>query len=96
MIKKLSHRCVIPVVAAVLLLAGAGYVLWPHSFADLQPECDSITILRTGDDTGVDHSSTITEETYSSDPQEFAQIMDILSHYTYHRSFQTLASAHWM
>ena len=78
------------------LLAATCYMLWPHSFADLQPECDSITILRTGDDTGVDHSSPITEKTYSSDSQEFSQIMDILSRYTYHRSFRTLAGAHWM
>ena len=75
------------------LLAVACYMLWPHSFADLQPKCDSITILRTGDDTGVDHASTITKRTYSADSQEFAQIMDILSRYTYHRSFRTLMSA---
>ena len=49
MIKKLSLRRVIPAVAALLLLAGVCYMLWPHSFADLQPECDSITIIRTDD-----------------------------------------------
>ena len=27
------------------LLAGICYMLWPHSFADLQPECDSITVM---------------------------------------------------
>ena len=96
MIKKLSPCRVILIAAALLLLAGACYMLWPHSFADLQPECDSITILRTGDDTGVDHATPITEETYYSDSAEFAQIMDILSRYTYHRSFRTLAGAHWM
>lgn len=31
----------------VALLAGVCYLLWPHSFADLQPECDSITLIRT-------------------------------------------------
>lgn len=96
MIKKLSPRGVILIAVAFLLLAGVCYMLWPHSFTDLQPECDSITILRTGDDTGVDHASTITKETYSSDSQEFPQLMDILSHYTYHCSFWTLTGAHWM
>ena len=96
MIKKLSPRGVILIAVAFLLLAGVCYMLWPHSFTDLQPECDSITILRTGDDTGVDHASTITKETYSYDSQEFPQIMDILSHYTYHCSFWTLTGAHWM
>ena len=96
MIKKLRPRQIILIAVVLLLLAGACYMLWPHSFADLQPECDSITILCTGDDTGVDHATPITEETYSSDSREFAQIMDILSRYTYHRSFRTLADAHWM
>ena len=27
------------------LLAGICYMLWPHSFAGLQPECDSITVM---------------------------------------------------
>ena len=75
------------------LLAGACYMLWPHSFAGLQPECDSITLIRT--DTAEDYSLTTTEETYSADSPEFAQILDILSRYTYHRSFRTLAGAHW-
>lgn len=75
------------------LLAGAYYMLWPHSFAGLQPECDSITLIRT--DTAEDYSLTTTEETYSADSPEFAQILDILSRYTYHRSFRTLAGAHW-
>ncbi len=73
------------------LLAGICYMLWPHSFAGLQPECDSITLIRT--DTAEDYSLTTTEETYSADSPEFAQIMDILSHYTYHRSFRTLMRA---
>ncbi len=91
MIKKLSLRRVIPSVAALLLLAGACYMLWPHSFADLQPECDSITILRT--DTAEDYSLTQTRDIYSADSAEFNQIMDILSRYTYHRSFRTLMRA---
>ena len=81
------------------LLAGICYMLWPHSFAGLQPECDSITLIRTVDTTE-DYSFIPTretyQETYSSDSQEFAQIMDILSRYPYHRSFRTLAGAHWM
>ena len=36
----------------------------------------------------------IYQETYSSDSAEFAQTMDILSRYTYHRSFRTLTGAH--
>ena len=76
------------------LLTSICYMLWPHSFAGLQPECDSVTVIRT--DTAEDYSLTTTEETYSADSPEFAQIMDILSHYTYHRSFRTLAGAHWM
>ena len=94
MIKKLSPCRVILIAFVLLLLAGACYMLWPHSFADLQPECDSITLIRT--DTAEDYSFTITKETYSADSPEFAQIMDILSRYTYHRSFRTLADAHWM
>ena len=91
MIRKLSLRCVIPAVAALLLLAGVCYILWPHSFVDLQPECDSVTIFRT--DTAEDYSLTTTKETYSADSSEFNQIMDILSCYTYHRSFRTLMRA---
>ena len=78
------------------LFAGACYMLWPHSFADLQPECDSITLIRTVDTTEDDSfipTQEIYQETYSSDSAEFAQIMDILSRYTYHRSFRTLAGA---
>ena len=45
MIKKLSPRRVILIAVAFLLLAGVCYVLWPHRFADLQPECDSVTLI---------------------------------------------------
>lgn len=76
------------------LLAGVCSMLWPHSFADLQPECDSITLIRT--DTVEDYSLTQTREIYSADSPEFAQIMDILSRYTYHRSFRTLTKANNM
>ncbi len=75
----------------VALLAGVCYLLWPHSFDDLQPECDSITLIRT--DTAEDYSLTQTREIYSADSPEFAQIMNILSRYTYHRSFRTLTKA---
>ena len=91
MVKTLSLRRVILIAAALLLLAGVCYMLWPHSFADLRPECDSITILRS--DTAEDYSFTTTKETYSADSPELKQIMDILSRYTYHRSFRTLAGA---
>ena len=91
MVKTLSLRRVILIAAALLLLAGVCYMLWPHSFADLQPECDSITILRS--DTAEDYSFTTTKETYSADSPELKQIMDILSRYTYHRSFRTLMRA---
>lgn len=76
------------------LLAGVCSMLWPHSFADLQPECDSITLIRT--DTAEDYSLTQTREIYSADSPEFAQIMDILSRYTYHRFFRTLTKANNM
>lgn len=36
----------ISALALLGMLLGTCYLLWPHSFADLQPECDSITILR--------------------------------------------------
>ena len=91
MVKTLSLRRVILIAAALLLLAGVCYMLWPHSFADLRPECDSITILRS--DTAEDYSFTTTKETYSADSPELKQIMDILSRYTYHRSFRTLMRA---
>lgn len=76
------------------LLAVACYLLWPHSFAGLQPDCDSVIIFRT--DTAEDYSLTTTKETYSAGSPEFAQIMNILSRYTYHRSFRTLTGAHQM
>ena len=95
MIKKLNPCRVILIAAALLLLAGACYMLWPYSFVDLQPECDSITIIIRTDD-AEDLSYTTTRETYSADSPAFAQIMDILSRYTYRRSFRTLAGAHWM
>ena len=82
---------ILPVAVIAAMLLGLCYMLWPHSFVDLQPECDSITILRT--DTAEDYSLTTTKETYSVDSPEFAQIMDILSRYTYHCSFRTLAGA---
>ena len=88
--KQVFHRLAF-VLVLLALLAGTCYMLWPHSFAALQPECDSITIIRT--DTAEDYSLTTTKETYSADSSEFAQIMDILSHYTYHRSFRTLTKA---
>ena len=77
--------------ALLFVLAGACYLLWPHSFSDLQPECDSITILRI--DTAEDYLLTTTKETYSADSAEFRQIIDILSRYPYHRSFRALAKA---
>ena len=89
--KKLEPRRIILAVAAFLLLIGSCYMLWPHSFVGLQPECDSVTILRS--DTAEDYSYTITKEIYSADSPELAQIMDILSRYTYHRSLRTLAGA---
>ena len=88
--KRLFRRLAL-LLLLIALLAGACYMLWPHSFADLQPECDSITILRT--DTAEDYSLTTTKETYSADSPAFAQIMDILSRYTYHRSVRTLTKA---
>ena len=78
------------------LLAGVCYMLWPHSFADLQPECDSITlicIVDTNEDYSFIPTQDIYQETYSFDSAEFERIMDILSRYTYHRSFRTLAGA---
>ena len=95
MAQKLRPRHIVLIAVVLLLLAGACYMLWPHSFSDLQPECDSITIIITTDN-AEDLSYTTTKETYSADSPEFAQIMDILSRYTYHRSFRTLADAHWM
>ena len=85
-----AHRLLLCAIA-VLLLAGLCYLLWPHSFADLQPECDQITVFRF--DTAEDFSFVTTQETYPADSTEFAQIMDILARYPYHRSFRTLAGA---
>ena len=85
------HR-LLPCVLAVLLLVGLCYLLWPHSFAALQPGCDQISLLRL-DDTAGDYSPVFTKETYSSDSAGFDQIMDILSRYPYHRSFRTLTKA---
>ena len=82
---------ILPVAVIVAMLLGLCYMLWPHSFAGLQPECDSITLICVGSD-----NDGLTQETYSSDSQEFAQIMDILSRYTYHRSLRTLAGANGM
>ena len=84
-------RRLLALLALLFVLAGVCYLLWPHSFSDLQPECDSITILRI--DTAEDYSLTTTKETYSAGSAEFRQIIDILSRYPYHRSFRTLAKA---
>ena len=78
MIKKLSPRRVILIAVAFLLLAGVCYMLWPHRFADLQPECDSVTLICMVDTTEEDvfiPTQEIYQETYSSDSAEFAQIM---------------------
>ena len=83
--KQVFRRLAFLLVLLAVLLSVC-YMLWPHSFADLQPECDSVTILRS--DTAEDYSYTITKEIYSTDSPELKQIMDILSHYTYHRSLQ--------
>ena len=92
--KRKFIRLLIVLIIAVILLSLC-YLLWPHSFADLQPECDSITLYRI--DTADDRvSSIVTQETYSSDSTEFRQIMDVLSRYTYHRSFRTLTGANGM
>lgn len=88
---KHGFRRLIFLLALLALPAGICYMLWPHSFADLQPACDSITIFRT--DTAADYSLTTTTGTYSADSLEFAQIIDILSRYPYHRSFRTLLRA---
>ena len=91
--KQVFRRLAFLLVLLAVLLSVC-YMLWPHSFADLQPECDSITLIRT--DTAEDYSLTQTREIYSADSPEFAQIMDILSRYTYHRSFRTLTKANNM
>ena len=79
------------VLASVAVFCFALYMLWPHSFAALLPDCDSITILRV--DTAEDYSLITAKETYSADSPELAQIMGILSRYSYHRSFRTLTGA---
>ena len=74
--KQVFRRLAFLLVLLAVLLSVC-YMLWPHSFADLQPECDSVTILRS--DTAEDYSYTITKEIYSTDSPELKQIMDILS-----------------
>ena len=92
--KRILSRLVI-VLLLIALLIGTCYMLCPHSFADLQPECDSIMVYHI--DTTVDSTSqSVTKEIYSSESAEFKQIMDILSRYTYHRSFRTLAGINVM
>ena len=88
--KQVFRRLAFLLVLLVVLLSVC-YMLWPHSFACLQPECDSITILRI--DTAEDYSPITTKKAYSADSAEFRQIIDILSRYTYHRSFRTLTKA---
>lgn len=80
--------------AAAALLGFVCYMLWPHSFAALQPDCDSITVFRI--DTADDLSQTIRQETYCAGSAEFKQVMEILSRYSYRRSFRTLAGANCM
>ena len=77
--KQVFRRLAFLLVLLAVLLSVC-YMLWPHSFADLQPECDSVTILRS--DTAEDYSYTITKEIYSTDSPELKHIIDILSHYT--------------
>lgn len=87
-------RLLFGLIIGILLLSSC-YLLWPHSLADLQPGCNSITVLRLG--TAEDGlSSVTTKETYSSGSAKFGQIMDILSRHTYHRSFRTLSGANNM
>lgn len=82
---------VIPVAVVIALLICVCYMLLPHSFADLQPDCDSVTVFYI--DLYEDVSKYVMQETYSADSVKFGQIMDILSDYTYHRSFRTLMGA---
>ena len=87
-------RILLDAVIAAMLLGLCG-LLWPHSFAKLQPECDSVIILRI--DTAADCvSQTFTRETYASGSAEFERVMDILSRYSYRRSLRTLAGANAM
>ena len=44
---KQVFRRLIFLLVLLALLAGIHYMLWLHSFAGLQPECDSITLIRT-------------------------------------------------
>lgn len=39
-------RKIICILLGLVIAVGLCYLLWPHSFADLQPECDSITVFR--------------------------------------------------
>lgn len=95
MLRKMKmHHVFLPVIV-LLLLIGVCYMLWPHSFANLQPECDSITLYRI-DTAGDGISFTATKEIYLADSAEFGQVMDTLSRYTCHRSFRTLAGANNM
>ena len=55
MLRKKKIFCVLLPLIALLLLIGS-YMLRPHSFADLQPDCDSVLIFRT--DTAEDFSFT--------------------------------------
>ena len=50
--KQVFRRLAFLLVLLAVLLSVC-YMLWPHSFADLQPECDSVTILRS--DTAEDY-----------------------------------------
>ena len=59
----------------LVLLAGICYMLWPHSFANLQPECDSITLYRI-DTAGDGISFTAAKETYLADSAECGQVME--------------------
>ena len=83
---------ILPAAVIAAMLLGLCGLLWPHSFAKLQPECDSVIILRI--DTAADCvSQTFTRETYASGSVKFERVMDIFSRYTYHRSLRTLAGA---
>ena len=75
MLRKMKvHHVFLPVIV-LLLLIGVCYMLWPHSFANLQPECDSITLYRI-DTAGDGISFTAAKETYLADSAEFGQVME--------------------
>ena len=80
------------VLTAAAMLGFALYMLWPHSFVDLQPDCDSIIVYRIDSA----NNQTIRQETCCAGSAEFEQIIDLLSRYTYHRSFRTLVGANGM